>query len=67
MLIVMFTYAGFEVIGLAASEAVNPRVTIRNTVICLVALYILYIIVLLSLIPTEDISANTSPIVAAMN
>jgi L-asparagine transporter-like permease len=71
MLIVMFTYAGFEVIGLAASEAVNPQKTIpkaiRNTVISLVALYIVYIVVLLPLIPTEDISANTSPIVAAMN
>ena len=71
MLIVMFTYAGFEVIGLAASEAENPHITIpkaiRNTVICLVALYITYIVVLLPLIPTADISAKMSPIVAAMN
>jgi len=71
MLIVMFSYAGFEVIGLAASEARNPQKTIpkaiRITVISLVGLYIVYIVVLLPLIPTADISANTSPIVAAMN
>jgi L-asparagine transporter-like permease len=28
MLVVMFTYAGFEIIGLASSEAENPRVTV---------------------------------------
>ncbi|NCC69837.1 MAG: amino acid permease, partial [Clostridia bacterium] len=48
MLIVMFTYAGFEIIGLAASEAEEPGKTvpkaIRYTVIGLVGLYVVYIV-----------------------
>lgn len=71
MLLVMFTYAGFEIIGLAASEAENPKVTvpraIKYTVISLVGLYIVYVIMLLPLIPTADLSEHVSPIVAALN
>jgi len=71
MLIVMFTYAGFEIIGLAASEADNPRKTvpkaIHYTVLCLVGFYMLSIIVLLPLVPTADLSENISPMVAALN
>lgn len=71
MLIVMFTYAGFEIIGLAASEADNPQETIpkaiRNTVLCLVGLYIFTIIVLLPLIPTGNLNEEISPLVAALN
>lgn len=71
MLIVVFAYAGFEIIGLAASEAENPTETIPKainyTVICLVGLYILSIIALLPLIPTAELSENMSPMVAALN
>lgn len=71
MLIVMFAYAGFEIIGLAASEADNPKETIPKainyTVLCLVGFYILTVVVLLPLIPTADISEDTSPLVAALN
>ncbi len=71
MLTVIFTYAGFEIIGLAASEAKDPKETIpkaiRYTVLSLVGLYIIYIIFLLPLIPTAVINENTSPIVAALN
>lgn len=71
MLIIIFAYAGFEVIGLAASEAENPQETIPRaityTVIALVGLYILYAAVLLPLIPTAELSENTSPMVAALN
>jgi L-asparagine transporter-like permease len=71
MLIVMFAYAGFEIIGLAASEAENPKVTIPRailyTVISLVGLYIISVALLLPLIPTADISESTSPIVAALD
>jgi len=71
MLIVIFSYAGFEIIGLAASETDNPRETvpkaIRYTVLCLVGFYILSVIVLLPLIPTADLSENMSPMVAALN
>lgn len=71
MLIVMFAYAGFEIIGLAASEAENPRETvpkaIRYTVISLVGFYILSVAVMLPLIPTAQVSEATSPMVAALN
>jgi L-asparagine transporter-like permease len=70
MLIVMFSYAGFEIIGLAASEAHDPVRTIPKailaTVIMLVGLYIVYIAVLLPLIPTSELNENISPIVAAL-
>ena len=71
MLIVMFTYAGFEIIGLAASEADNPKDTvpraIRYTVVSLVGLYVLSSAALLLLLPTDQIGQDTSPIVAALN
>ena len=71
MLIVLFSYAGFEVIGLTASDTENPRETIPKainyTVISLVGLYILYIIVLLPLIPTSSISEKISPMVAVLD
>ncbi|MGI5970930.1 MAG: amino acid permease [Oscillospiraceae bacterium] len=71
MLLVMFTYAGFEIIGFAASEARDPEVTvpkaIRYTVLGLSSLYIAYTVVLLTLIPTSELNENVSPIVAAMN
>jgi Gamma-aminobutyrate permease and related permeases len=71
MLIVIFAYAGFEIIGLAASEAENPRETIPKaityTVLALVGLYILYAAVLLPLTPTADLSENISPMVISLN
>lgn len=71
MLIVMFAYAGFEIIGLAASETANPRETvpkaIRNTVITLVGFYIVSVVVVLAVVPTAELSENMSPIVAALN
>lgn len=71
MLIVIFAYAGFEIIGLAASEADNPTETIPKainyTVISLVGFYILSVIALLPLIPTTELSENISPMVAALN
>lgn len=71
MLIVIFSYAGFEIIGLAASEAENPNKTIPRaiayTVFGLVGLYVLYIAVLLPLIPTAELSEQVSPMVAALS
>ena len=71
MLLIVFAYAGFEIIGLAASEAINPRETIpkaiKYTVISLVGLYVLYAIVLLPLIPTAILNENISPMVASLN
>ena len=70
MLIVMFAYAGFEVIGLAASEAGEPHKTIpkaiTNTVLCLVGFYIISVALLLPLIPTASLNGDISPMVAAL-
>lgn len=70
MLIVMFTYAGFEIIGLAASEAKDPAKTVPRaityTVIALLVLYITSIVVLLPLVPTGTLTGNVSPLVAAL-
>ncbi|MEH7121098.1 amino acid permease [Neobacillus vireti] len=71
MLLVVFAYAGFEIIGLAASEARNPHETIpkaiRYTVFSLVGLYILYAAVLLPLIPTASLNETVSPMVASLD
>lgn len=71
MLIVVFAYAGFEVIGLAASEATDPHRTIPRaityTVISLISLYILTAAVVLLLIPTSELNENVSPMVAALS
>jgi len=71
MLLVIFAYAGFEIIGLAASEADNPKETvpkaINYTVLCLVGFYIISTAVLLPLISTSAVSEDTSPMVAALN
>jgi len=71
MLLVVFAYAGFEIIGLAASEARNPRDTIpkaiRYTVFALVGLYILYATALLPLIPTAALNETVSPMVASLD
>lgn len=71
MLIVMFSYAGFEIIGLASSEVENPDETIPKainyTVICLVALYVISIAAILPMVPTSHLGENTSPMVAALN
>lgn len=70
MLIVMFTYAGFEVIGLAASETADPSKTvpqaIRYTVIGLVGLYTAAVLVLLPLVPTSTLTAEESPLALAL-
>ncbi len=71
MLIVVFAYAGFEIIGLAASETRNPHKTIPRaiwfTVIALITLYLLTSMVILLLIPTSELNESVSPMVAALN
>ena len=70
MLIVVFAYAGFEIIGLASSEARDPHKTIPRailyTVVGLVGLYVLSAIALLPLIPTGILTEDVSPMVAAL-
>ncbi|MDS1029289.1 amino acid permease [Bacillota bacterium LX-D] len=70
MLIVMFAYAGFEIISLAASETSNPHKTVPKaifyTVISLIGLYVAAIIVLLPLIPISNFTEERSPLVLAL-
>jgi AAT family amino acid transporter len=70
MLIVVFSYAGFEVIGLAASEARDPHRTVPRaigmTVAGLVGLYVLAMAALLPLVPTGALTTEVSPLVAAL-
>lgn len=71
MLMVMFTYAGFEVLGLAASETRNPGVTIpraiRRTILLLVSLYLAAIAALFLLLPPALVSEQVSPFVSALS
>jgi len=71
MLIVLFSYAGFEVIGLAASEARDPHKTvpraIKASIFSLLGLYIAVIALLLPLISTGTLSSKISPLVQALN
>ena len=70
LLIVMFSYAGFEIIGLATSETEQPEKNvpraIRYTVFSLVGLYVVSICVLLPLVPTDSMGEDVSPMVAAL-
>lgn len=70
MLLVMLSYAGFEIIGLAASETSDPHETvpkaIRYTVLGLVGLYISAVIVILLLIPTNILTEERSSMVLAL-
>jgi AAT family amino acid transporter len=70
MLIVIFTYAGFEIIGLASSEARDPHKTIpraiKLTIISLLGLYIAVMALLLPLVSTSRFSSSTSPMVTAL-
>ncbi|OKP84582.1 amino acid permease [Paenibacillus sp. P32E] len=71
MLMVMFTYAGFEVLGLAASETGNPGITIpraiRYTIVLLVGLYLAAITALFLLLPPARVSEQISPFVSALS
>ncbi|MDF2875109.1 MAG: gabP [Sporomusa sp.] len=70
MLIVMFSYAGFEVLGLAASETANPGKTVPQaityTVFGLVGLYVTAIAALVLLVPTTALTPEQSPLVTAL-
>lgn len=71
LLIVMFSYAGFEIIGLAASEAENPVKTVPRailyTVLSLIGLYVVTVALLLPLIPTDALREDVSPMVASLD
>ena len=70
MLIVMFCYAGFEVIGLAATETADPHTTVPRaityTVAGVISLYVAAIAVLLLLAPAGMLTTDESPFVTVL-
>ncbi|MCL6602238.1 MAG: amino acid permease [Paenibacillus sp.] len=71
MLIVMFSYSGFEVLGQTASETADPAKTIpkaiRYTTVLLVGLYLAAMASLFLLIPYSMVSVEVSPFVSALS
>lgn len=71
MLTVMFAYAGFEIIGLAASDTENSKIVVKKaslyTVSSLAAFYVLSVAVILLLIPSSDLTENISPMAASLD
>lgn len=71
MILVLFSYAGTGVIGMAAAEAKDPRHTlataIRNTVILIVIMYLGAIFVILALTPWSLETGTVSPFVRAIS
>jgi L-asparagine transporter-like permease len=67
MLVVLFSYAGFEVMGLAAPEARDPIHTVPRavllTVVLLVGLYMSGVAVMLPVLPISAVSRDVSPLV----
>lgn len=70
MLVVLFTYAGFEVLGLAAPDARDPQRTVPRavalTVLSLVVLYMAAMAVILPILPTAAVEKEVSPLVATL-
>lgn len=70
LLVVLFTYAGFEVLGLAAPDAQEPDKTVPRavllTVTSLVSLYMLAIAAILPILPIANLHEDVSPFVVAL-
>ncbi|MCL4352224.1 MAG: amino acid permease [Firmicutes bacterium] len=70
MLLILFSYAGTGVIGLAAAETKNPTPTIRsavrNTVLLITVMYLGAIFLILALVPWNHMSSHISPFILAL-
>lgn len=70
MLLILFSYAGTGVIGLAAAEAKSPRSTIplaiRNTVGLVTFMYLGAIFLIIGLVPASHMSSHVSPFILAL-
>ncbi|HWI65811.1 MAG TPA: amino acid permease [Symbiobacteriaceae bacterium] len=70
MLLVLFSYAGFEVLGFAAPEARDPQRTVPRaillTVFGLITLYVGAVAVVLYLLPAGRLEHEVSPMVALL-
>ncbi len=66
-MLVLISFGGVVVAGMAASQTINPRVTVlkatRNIVLILLTLYIGSLLVLLAITPWNTLPKNASPFV----
>jgi amino acid transporter, AAT family len=64
---VMFAYAGVEMIGLTAGEAENPQIelprAINSVIYCILGFYVGSLLVIMSLIPWKQFAGDVSPFV----
>lgn len=71
LVIIMFSFGGLELVGITAAEAENPERNIpkaTNQVIYRILIfYVGSLIILFSLMPWRDITADTSPFVMVFN
>ncbi|KGE17697.1 amino acid permease [Paenibacillus wynnii] len=71
MLIVMFSYSGFEVLGQTSTETTDPAKTIpkaiRYTTVLLIGLYLSGMAALFLLIPSSLVTEAVSPFVSALS
>lgn len=67
LVIVIFSFGGSELVGIAAGEASNPKVTIpkaiNGTIYKILLFYILTILAIIVLYPYQRLSGNISPFV----
>ncbi|WEV51405.1 amino acid permease [Lactobacillus sp. ESL0731] len=67
---VIFSFVGVELIGLTASEAQNPKVTIKKAInelpLRIILFYVMAILAILLVIPWTKIATDSSPFVQAL-
>jgi AAT family amino acid transporter/D-serine/D-alanine/glycine transporter len=67
---VMFSYEGLELIGVSAGETENPQKVlphaINSVVVRMLVLYLGALLVVMSLVPWDQLSAHTSPFVLVL-
>ncbi len=65
--IVMFAYSGVELIGVTAGEAANPGVVLpratNNIILRILLFYIGALLIIMSLVPWDELSPDASPFV----
>jgi amino acid transporter, AAT family len=71
MLVVMFSFGGTEMVGMTMGEVENPDKVIpraaRAVIVRILLFYILPIIIILSLVPWDQLTASQSPFVSVFS
>lgn len=67
LVVVIFSFGGSELVGIAAGEASNPKVNIpkaiNGTIYKILVFYVLTILAIIILYPYQELSGNVSPFV----